>query len=57
MNTHKQFDLLREWIEAIVDEKIEQAFNRNSTVEYLRRTRVEEQLIKLIEESKDGIER
>lgn len=57
MNTHRQFDLLREWIGAIVDEKIEQAFNRNSSVEGLRRMKLEADLIKLIEESKDDIER
>lgn len=57
MKTDKQFELLREWIEAIVDEKIEQAFNRSSSIEELRRRKVEEQLINLIEESRDDIER
>ena len=57
MKTDKQFELFREWIEAIVDEKIEQAFSRNSSLEYLRRLKLEEQLINLIEESRDDIER
>jgi hypothetical protein len=57
MKTDEQFELLREWIEAIVDEKIEQAFNRNSSIEGLRRMKLEADLIKLIEESKDDIER
>jgi hypothetical protein len=56
MKTDKQFELLREWIEAIVDEKIEQAFSRNSSLEEMRRRRVEEQLINLIEERRDGNE-
>jgi hypothetical protein len=52
----KQFKLLRDWIEAIVDEKIEQAFNRDSSIEELRRKKIETKLIKLIEESRDGNE-
>ena len=56
MKTDKQFELLREWIEAIVDEKIEQAFSRNSSLEEMRRRRVEEQLLNLIEGSVNGNE-
>ena len=50
MKSDKQFELLREWIGAIVDEKIEEAFNRNSSLEYIRRTNIEKQLLKLVEE-------
>lgn len=57
MKTDQQFELFREWIEAIVDEKIEQAFNRNSSLEELRRRKIEDELIKLIEESQNGNER
>ena len=52
----KQFRLLRDWIEAIVDEKIEQAFNRDSSIEELRRKKIETKLLKLIEESQNGNE-
>jgi hypothetical protein len=56
MKPDKQFKLLRDWIEAIVDEKIEQAFNRDSSIEELRRKKIETKLIKLIEESRNGNE-
>jgi hypothetical protein len=46
--------MLREWIEAIVDEKVEQAFNRDSSIEELRRKKIETKLLKLIEESQNG---
>jgi hypothetical protein len=52
----KQFRLLRDWIEAIVDEKIEQAFNRDSSIEELRRKKIETKLLKIIEESQNGNE-
>jgi len=50
MKSDKQFELLREWIKAIVDEKIERAFSRDSSLEYLRRIDIEKQLLKLVEE-------
>lgn len=56
MKTDRQFKLLRDWIEAIVDEKIEQAFNRDSSIEELRRKKIETKLLKLIEESQNGDE-
>jgi hypothetical protein len=56
MKTDKQFKLLRDWIEAIVDEKVEQAFNRDSSIEELRRKKIETKLLKLIEESQNGNE-
>ena len=56
MKTDQQFELLREWIESIVDEKIEQAFSRNSSLEEMRRRRVEEQLLNLIEGKINGNE-
>ena len=56
MKTDRQFKLLRDWIEAIVDEKIEQAFNRDSSIEELRRKKIEGKLLKLIEESQNGNE-
>ena len=56
MKTDKQFKLLRDWIEAIVDEKVEQAFNRDSSIEELRRKKIESKLLKLIEESQNGNE-
>jgi hypothetical protein len=56
MKTNKQFRMLREWIEAIVDEKVEQAFNRDSSIEELRRKKIETKLLKLIEESQNGDE-
>ena len=52
----KQFKLLRDWVEAIVDEKVEQAFNRDSSIEELRRKKIEIKLLKLIEESQNGNE-
>lgn len=57
MKPDKQFEMLREWIEAIVDEKIEQAFNRDSSIEGLRRMRLETELLNFIEESRNDIER
>lgn len=54
MKTDRQFKLLRDWIEAIVDEKIEQAFNRDSSIEELRRKKIEAKLLNIIEESKHG---
>ncbi len=56
MKTDRQFKLFRDWIEAIVDEKIEQAFNRDSSIEELRRKKIEAKLLKLIEESQNGNE-
>ena len=56
MKTDRQFKLLRDWIEAIVDEKIEQAFNRDSSIEELRRKKIEGKLLNLIEESQNGNE-
>jgi hypothetical protein len=56
MKTDRQFKLLRDWIEAIVDEKIEQAFNRDSSIEELRRKKIETKLLKIIEESQNGNE-
>ena len=56
MKTDKQFKLLRDWIEAIIDEKVEQAFNRDSSIEELRRRKIEGKLLKLIEESQNGNE-
>ena len=56
MKTDKQFRLLRGWIEAIVDEKVEQAFNRDSSIEELRRKKIEAKLLNIIEESKNGDE-
>jgi hypothetical protein len=56
MKTDRQFKLLRGWIEAIVDEKVEQAFNRDSSIEELRRKKIEAKLLKLIEESQNGNE-
>lgn len=56
MKTDRQFKLFRDWIEAIVDEKVEQAFNRDSSIEELRRKKVEAKLLKLIEESQNGNE-
>lgn len=52
----KQFRLLRDWVEAIVDEKVEQAFNRDSSIEELRRKKIETKLLKIIEESQNGNE-
>ena len=52
----KQFRLLRSWVEAIVDEKIEQAFNRDSSIEELSRRKIEGKLLKIIEESQNGNE-
>lgn len=57
MKIDKQFELFRDWIEAIIDVKIEDAFNRDSSIEELRRMKLEAKLIKLIEESRDDIER
>lgn len=54
MKTDRQFKLFRDWIEAIVDEKVEQAFNRDSSIEELRRKKIEAKLLKLIEESTNG---
>lgn len=56
MKTDRQFKLFRDWIEAIVDEKVEQAFNRDSSIEELRRKKIEAKLLKIIEESQNGNE-
>lgn len=56
MKSDKQFELLRDWIEAIVDEKIEQAFCRNSSLEELRRRKIEAELLNIIEVSTNGNE-
>lgn len=56
VKTDRQFKLFKDWIEAIVDEKIEQAFNRDSSIEELRRKKIEAKLLKLIEESQNGNE-
>lgn len=56
MKTDRQFKLFKDWIEAIVDEKVEQAFNRDSSIEELRRKKIEAKLLKLIEESQNGNE-
>jgi hypothetical protein len=52
----RDFELFREWVEALVEEKLECALNRNPVVESLRRMRLEEKLINHIEGIEDGNE-
>lgn len=51
MKTEQQLTSLKKWIEAIVDVKIEQAFNRDSSIEELRCKKIETQLIAYIQEN------
>jgi len=46
--TEEQLEALKEYVSALIDEKIEDAFHREAGIEYLKRRRAEETLSALI---------
>ena len=44
----QQFEAFKAWIEALIDEKVEAAFNRDGGQEYLRRYKLEQELKNLL---------